>query len=162
MNESDRQNPRRLVRAIEVEKQISSRSEQDQITKQDTDSELLSEPIVTIGITDAMARIKQRIEQRVRDRFSNGAQSEVSALMARYDDWKSPAFTTTGVRELRAFLEDRITAEECLQHWALAELQYAKRQQTWWKKRPVTKWVSLQYSDYKQTAFEELITALEI
>lgn len=162
MNESDRANPRRLIRAIEIEKSQEKSREQESLALSQIDSQILDEPVVTLGITDATLRIQKRIEERVRSRFSDGAQTEVSQLMANYENWSLPAFSTTGVKELRAYLEDRISAEECLQHWALSEIQYAKRQQTWWKKRNITEWISIQHSDWKETAAKIVWEKLQI
>jgi tRNA dimethylallyltransferase len=159
MNNSDRANPRRLIRAIEIEKGRAQATE----NSGEVDAEKALPPaLLTLGITDAGLRIKKRIEQRVRDRFSNGAQQEVAHLMAVYEDWTLPAFSTTGVREVRAYLEDRITADECLQHWTLSEIQYAKRQQTWWKKRAVDDWISIQHSNWKELAAAQVLPLFQI
>jgi tRNA dimethylallyltransferase len=37
-------------------------------------------------------------------------------------------------------LEKKITKEQCIQNWTLHELQYAKRQLTWFKKNPKIQW----------------------
>lgn len=162
MNESDRANPRRLIRAIEIEKSHEQMREQVSSSPGTLDLPVLDLPLLTLGITDANLRIKKRIEERVRHRFSTGAQTEVAQLMADYENWSLPAFSTTGVKEVRAYLEDRISADECLQHWALSEIQYAKRQQTWWKKREVSEWISIQHSTWKETAADTVWQKLQI
>ena len=45
------------------------------------------------------------------------------------------ATTCTGFTELKQFINKEISRSTCLAKWQLAEIQYAKRQDTWWKKR---------------------------
>lgn len=129
MNESDQKNPRRLVRVIEIG--VGS-VEKKEVPETDVPSDVL-----TIGLTDSIEHISQKIQQRVEERLAEGMINETQTLMAHYNDeiWrKFPAFSATGYKEVRAFLEDKLSKEEMITLWNRRELQYAKRQRTWFKK----------------------------
>ena len=136
MNESDSENPRRLIRAIEVaiwyQKHGGSSLLQSGLSeppiawsKVDNQMEFVSAPLETI---------KERIEERVAKRFTSGAVQEVQNLLKLHLPENSPVLTTLGVPEIEQNLEGSLSEQECQQLWALHEFQYAKRQLTWWKK----------------------------
>ena len=81
---------------------------------------------------------------------------EVEKLSADYPIWKGPAFTTTGVKEIRAYLEDQISQEECLQLWSRREFQYAKRQYTWWKKYGQVTWFEIGEEDWRESLLKHI------
>lgn len=129
MNESDRANPRRLVRAIEVE--LAEKSADT--TESSTESQWSQVHCETELLTLPLDQLEANIAQRVRERFTTGAVDEVKQLLALDLPSGRPVMTTLGVPEIRQFLAGEISAEECQALWSLHEFQYAKRQLTWWK-----------------------------
>ncbi|MCA9373447.1 hypothetical protein KC921_05145 [Candidatus Woesebacteria bacterium] len=136
MNQSDRANSRRLIRAIEIamwkarqtaESVAVVGSDEDDIkwSQVENEVELLTVPL---------AKIQSSILQRVVERFDGGALQEVERLLALKLPSSTPVLTTLGVPEITQYLEGKISATECQQLWALHEFQYAKRQLTWWNK----------------------------
>ncbi len=150
MNHSDQHNPRRLIRAIEVA--LAKQATQPLIQDSFQPASVLDPQTLTLGLRDEPVFILDRIKQRVIDRFANGAQAEVQHLIDTYSNWQTPAFSATGVKEIRAFLEGKISADECLEHWTLSEFQYAKRQLTWWKKRTGILWYEVGEPDWQAEA----------
>lgn len=163
MNQSDRQNPRRLVRAIEialttpvtselVDKSQPGRTEVDQppvtnrkpvrVGQEKPDKLHLIEPIGTGDIDFEVIKLlpaslddlKPKITARVKARLQAGAVNEVKALLEQKLDPKSQVMTTLGVPEISQFLAGVISEEELIHLWTLHELQYAKRQITWFKR----------------------------
>lgn len=134
MNHADRHNPRRLVRVLE-------KSQWHQSLQSDSVRSALSElPLSTahfrgIGLLDTPERLLPRIESRVAQRLAQGAINEVTSLLNHYPvaDWRRPAFSTTGCREIRLYLEEQLDQSQLVALWSRRELQYAKRQLTWWK-----------------------------
>jgi tRNA dimethylallyltransferase len=147
MNTSDRQNPRRLVRAIEVSLAPAAPIRSP-----------LSVPpqlkMMTIGLIDSIEHIEHRIMIRVEERLRNGSLEEVQQLMANYteQDWQLPAFSATGIKEMRAYLENKIDREEMIQLWQKREAQYAKRQLTWWKKELDIHWFHIDQPAWQEEA----------
>ncbi|PIY80870.1 MAG: hypothetical protein COY80_00435 [Candidatus Pacebacteria bacterium CG_4_10_14_0_8_um_filter_42_14] len=128
MNESDRANPRRLVRAIE--QGFAKDSEKPDAAK------IKSYNHKIIGIRRESSQLQQNIGDRVRRRFENGAIEEVEKLR-KEPSLASGIETTLGFENIGNFLDGEITADECVRSWTVNELQYAKRQRTWW--RPIDK-----------------------
>lgn len=134
MNASDRNNPRRLIRAIEVAEAGY------EVQKHPTLSFL---PKI-IGLHVSNDLLEKRIGERVHTRFEHGMIAETELLMKKYLDWMLPAFSATGYREVRMFLEKEITQRECIELWTLHEIQYAKRQMTWFKKMKMVEWYDVE------------------
>jgi tRNA dimethylallyltransferase len=135
LSESDRENPRRLIRAIEVAiwqqkhrgtSLLQSGSTESPIVWSQVNNqvEFLSAPLETI---------KERIEQRVQKRLTSGAVQEVQNLLKLNLLENSPVVTTLGAPEIKQYLEGSLSEQECQQLWVLHEFQYAKRQLTWWR-----------------------------
>lgn len=134
MNASDRNNPRRLIRAIEIAK-AGHRGQ-----KLPTFS--FSPKIIGLNISNDL--LEKRIGERVRARFKQGMVAETELLIKRYQDWTLPAFSATGYKEVRMFLEKKITQHKCIELWTLHETQYAKRQMTWFKKMKLVEWYDVE------------------
>ncbi|MDO8488478.1 MAG: hypothetical protein Q7S31_04220 [bacterium] len=79
MNESDRQNPRRLVRAIEITVQDS----QVPLTWTTANYDWLQ-----IGLTSAKDQLYKRIDERVDERIAAGANQENPDLAAHPQKWR--------------------------------------------------------------------------
>ncbi len=135
MNDSDRKNPRRLIRAIEV--QDSSIPHTYKIH----DGILKKEECCWIGLSVQTEKLEPRIRQRVIDRFQQGALAEYDRLFLSYMDWTKEAKSAIGYKEIEAFFSGKIGSEkELIDLWTLHEVQYAKRQMTWWKRGEQIQW----------------------
>jgi len=122
MNNSDINNPRRLIRAIEIAK-----NPQTEENKKDK----LNYPKIYLSLPKE--ETSKKIEKRVNKRFEQ-ALKEVEKLLETKIDSKLPALTSTGFGFLTKYLKGEISKEKCLALWTQEEVQYAKRQITWWKK----------------------------
>lgn len=142
MNDSDRQNPRRLVRAIEQAHHLPS--EKVEIPQSPWD-------VLTIGLIDSLETIEEKITQRVEERWQSGALEEVQRLVGLTND--RPALTSLGVTEIIQFLNGSVSEAEAKSLWALHEFQYAKRQLTWWKKEIDVNWFQVDQSNWLQQAY---------
>ncbi len=153
MNNSDRHNPRRLIRAIEIglaERQTA----QQRIVSRDEKVNEVNVNQLMIGLTDTPEHISERIQERVKSRLGQGMLDEVQRLMAQYDEkiWREPSFSATGYKEVRAYLEDKLTYQQMQELWLRREVQYAKRQLTWWKKQSGVEWFAIDSPNWKDEA----------
>jgi tRNA dimethylallyltransferase len=158
MNKSDRNNPRRLIRAIEVAKATknpSNRVKNRPIFK-------VPEYYDVIGLKLPMAKLEPRIKKRVVSRFTQGAIQEVENLLALDLDKKSPPMTATGVESIKNHLADKLNSTETIKNWTQTEVQYAKRQKTWWKKRKKIAWFRPDQPKYQQKIFKKLVSELQL
>lgn len=134
MNHSDQQNPRRLVRAIEVSRGTSEASKSAMLP---SDTEFKH---TQIGLKFPLTELESRIAQRVGQRLDAGAVDESRALQS-FCSKDYPICKTLGLPDLFEYLAGKTTIDECKQNWTLHEFQYAKRQLTWFQKNPDIIWL---------------------
>ncbi len=80
------------------------------------------------------ADLHERIERRTRQMLSEGAIEEVAALEEIHGNWEK----AIGVKEIRRFLSGEISRDQCAELIVFATRQYAKRQETWFRRE---KWL---------------------
>jgi tRNA dimethylallyltransferase len=132
MTLSDQSNPRRLIRAIELSQKVSS---------ENSLSKNIDALYIKCGLNSDQDTLIDRITQRVQMRFEESLREvSVVADIAISDAVKLPALSATGVKELAAYSQGLIEKAECLELWTRREIQYAKRQRTWWKKQHDIEW----------------------
>lgn len=142
MNDSDRKNPRRLIRAIEVAATNKAVVEQGQSLQQGLS---LNNNVLWIGLTTKQEILKKRIATRVAQRFEE-ALTEVRERLP----------PILGVTPLLSYKRGEITKEDALHRWTQLEYQYAKRQRLWFRKEKKIHWFDVEHIDY-QHEIEELI-----
>ena len=148
MNNSDRQNKRRLVRAIEIE--YWRRSNPDVSVK---DAEYGWEGI-WIGLKTSKEDLESRIAMRVRERLQHGAIDEVGRVCAKYPNLSQEARCTLGIKEIQLFLAEEISETELDMLWKTHELQYAKRQITWFTHMPYINWLEANTDKLEEKAIK--------
>lgn len=136
LNESDRENPRRLIRAIEVAVWYQKYGGSSLLQSGSTESPVVWSQVDNQMefVSSSLKIIEERIEQRVQKRLTSGAIQEVRDLLKLNLPENSQVLTTLGVPEISQYLEGSLSADDCQKLWSLHEFQYAKRQLTWWKK----------------------------
>jgi tRNA dimethylallyltransferase len=80
------------------------------------------------------ADLHERIAMRTRQMLSGGAIQEVEKLSGVSGNWEK----AIGVKEIRQFLAGEISQEQCEELIVFATRQYAKRQETWFRRE---KWL---------------------
>lgn len=120
LNESDRQNPRRLVRLIE--KGGNPKINQDSKYE-----------IEMIYPNFEWEDLKTRIENRVDEMFKEGIIEETKKVLEMGFSENSVALQGIGYREVMQFLQKEISLEQCIDRVKTAHKQYAKRQITWFE-----------------------------
>jgi tRNA dimethylallyltransferase len=148
MNQSDRNNPRRLIRAIEIASHQPRLNSQPGITSKAQTR--------TIGLTSNKSDLDAIIEKRVLKRGIKKFDHEVKKLIRFYPVWTKPAFTATGYKEWRTYLEGGSNRDTAISNWQNREKQYARRQLTWFNKIPDIEW-----HDLDKTAPEMIVAQVE-
>jgi len=135
INESDKKNPRRLIRAIEIAKS-------GPIAKLERPNQKVNK--LFVGLTAPYKTLYERIDQRVEERVQMGAEEEIKRLLAKGYEWDNSVLgTTIGYREWREYFEGKLSKKEVIQKWKFAEHNYGRRQMTWFKKIPGIKWFDI-------------------
>jgi len=136
LNSSDRQNPRRLIRAIEISLagQNISNSQLSTINYQ----------LLSICLSAPREYLNSQIDRRVEDRIKLGAVTEITALFSKY----SPSLSCFSASGYRAYSQP-----DFVSRWKILEHQYARRQLTWFKKQPNLNWFNIIDSEWKSNVF---------
>jgi tRNA dimethylallyltransferase len=124
----DLQNPRRIVRALEV-RLLTGRSFAE---FRDQWCTPLPAGITGLILLRARAELFARINRRTSAMFDAGVIDEVRAL-GKIGPTASQAI---GYRQIRALLQGACTRDECLRDIQQATRRYAKRQITWLRREP--------------------------
>ena len=152
MNSSDKKNPRRLVRAIEIANwKITHSGAVSHLKKPVYD-------ILQIGITANEKYLFQKIEQRVSERYKEKLKDEIAILLKNHVDWNMQSMSSMGYGEWRDFFEGRKSEVEVIHLWEKEEKRYVKRQMTWFKKDKRIKWFDTTSPDYPENV-EKIVLA---
>lgn len=139
MNDSDWNNPRRLMRKIEVI--MHETSEVNELHNKSEKLGIKNLQIEFIGLKfKDKKNLRQAIEKRVEERLKNGAIDEVKSLLKNGYSENDPGLKTIGYQQLILHLKGVINLDVAIQQWITKEIQYAKRQYTFMKKDKNINW----------------------
>jgi tRNA dimethylallyltransferase len=142
MNSSDKKNPRRLIRAIEVATWMIDNSKKDLPQNKKTFNTLF------IGLTAPSGVLEERIEKRVEVRIANGFEEEVKKLIDSGVDWNSQSMMSLGYRQWRDYAEGAVERETAVSEWKKEERKYARRQMVWLKRDTRINWFDIKDGQY--------------
>ncbi len=131
----DRQNPSRVLRAVEVCMQTGrpySSLRTGERRKRDFD-------IVKVGIEWERQALYDRINRRVDMMIAEGLEAEARAV---YPLRHLNSLQTVGYREMFDYFDGSITREEAIDHIKRNSRRYAKRQMTWFRRDGEIRWFS--------------------
>jgi tRNA dimethylallyltransferase len=123
-NTTDLLDRERLVRAIEI-----AACEQSQ--EPEPIPEVL--PLV-LGVRWERARLRERITTRLKERLGHGLLEEVAGLHATGIPWKTLEFYGLEYRFIARHLKGELTANDMFQKLNSAIHDFAKRQETWFRR----------------------------
>ena len=86
-------------------------------------------------------KLYERINKRVDIMIENGLIEEVNKLLTKYDEFPT-AMQGLGYKEVKEFIENKISKEEMIEKIKQESRRYAKRQITWFKKNKQTIWIN--------------------
>ncbi len=130
LNNSDLNNPRRLVRYIEIATSTSPVK----------DLPLLETNFVWAGLTPSLDSKGSAIRSRVLERLDQGAEEEVALLTEKFPDTSLPLYTALGVKDILQYQNGEVDYQEMIDQWSNHELAYAKRQKVWFQKQEQIIW----------------------
>ncbi|OGK30945.1 tRNA (adenosine(37)-N6)-dimethylallyltransferase MiaA [Candidatus Roizmanbacteria bacterium RIFCSPHIGHO2_12_FULL_33_9] len=139
LNQSDRNNPHRLIRKIEI---YSTHLTFPERKKTNYFPGKYNYKLIGLRFKSNES-LKKAIEKRVEQRVRNGAFQEVKHLIKQGYKSTDPGMQTIGYKQLIQYYSGTISRDEALQQWITKEVQYAKRQYTFMKKDKNIKWKSI-------------------
>ncbi|ALD20662.1 tRNA (adenosine(37)-N6)-dimethylallyltransferase MiaA [Hymenobacter sp. DG25A] len=145
----DRQNPQRVVRALEV-----TRGTGQPFSSFHQAGKGVERPfrILKIALTREREELYTRIDQRVDDMLAAGLLDEVKSVEA-YQHHN--ALQTVGYQEIFGYLRGEYDWEEAVRLLKRNTRRYAKRQLTWLRRDPAYMWL---HPDEAENAIGQLLT----
>lgn len=151
LNLSDKKNPRRLIRAIEVAQwNLDNESKLKKAHKKIYDS------LLFIGLKLDIEKLAKKISKRVEQRLNNGFIFEIESLLRSGVSWKNQSMDALGYSEAEEFLKKGLGYEEFVEKWTKGEVAYAKRQINWFKRDKRIHWFDIDDSNYPDSV-EKLV-----
>ena len=147
----DKQNPRRLQRALEVYYQTGkpySTFRQKNVAKRDFD-------IIKLAILWDRDKLIERINKRVDMMMEQGLLEEVKSV---YPKRHLNSLNTVGYKELFDYLDGKCGLEQAVEQIKINTRQYAKRQMTWLRKNNDYKWFTINEIDMIIDTILELLS----
>lgn len=144
----DRDNPSRVLRAVEVCMQSGKPYSSFRTgTKRTRDFD-----IVKIGVTMPRERLYERIDRRVDMMMEAGLEAEARAV---YPYKHLNALQTVGYREMFDWFDGKISRDEAVELIKRNSRRYAKRQMTWFRRDDEIKW-------FEPTELDAIISLLKL
>lgn len=151
LNESDRMNPRRLIRRIEIASAgVTLPVCPTEMTIISRLNSLVANPgpaCRQAGVTHGPINIqfvpffhtdsektREIIRARVMKRLEEGAVEETQQLLDAGYAKNDPGLNAIGYQQIISYIENEMTKEQMIELWITREIQYAKRQKTFFKK----------------------------
>ena len=131
---SERHNPRRLVRALEIV--IGSGAPVPALKKESPYD------AIKIGIAASQEELAKNIHTRLVKRLKHGLTKEVRALLMNGVSFKRLDDLGLEYRWVSRYLHMQVSKEEMGEQIEKESLQYAKRQMIWWKRDKEIQWMS--------------------
>ena len=142
----DINNPRRLIRALEVS--ISTGKSYSSFLKKKKKKRDFN--IIVLGINQDRLELYDKINTRVDNMVESGLINEAKQL---YNLKSLNALNTIGYREVFNYIEDKYSLDECINEIKKNTRRYAKRQLTWFKSIDRVEWITPEYNFEKIIAY---------
>lgn len=123
LNQSDKNNKRRLIRYIELEKNGGEKR--------------VSQPrynSLVLGLTWPIGELRKRIGKRLGQRLAEGMVKEVEGLRRQGVSWKRLEGFGLEYRFISLYLQNKIGYQEMIEKLNKAIGQFAKRQMSWFRR----------------------------
>lgn len=145
LNSSDKKNPRRLIRAVEIAQYLL-----DHPVPAKTLLAAKNHEVLFVGLQAPWPYLESKINARVDDRINSGFADEVHKLLLAGVDWNNQSMMSMGYRQWRDFIEGAVDLETVISEWKKEERKYAHRQMIWWKKDTRVNWFDVSNPEYQK------------
>ena len=139
LNSSDKRNPRRLIRAVEVATWMIDNSKK--LSKGNESHRDRS--VLFLGLYAPKDFLDKKIEERVDGRVKRGVKMEIEKLLEIGVNWDDQSMMSLGYRQWRGYFEKTKSKEAVINDWKKEERRYARRQITWFKKDKRLQWFDI-------------------
>lgn len=156
----DRENPRRVVRALEVIRLTGKPFSAQRAAWNISQASPSLSTTAFFGLSRVSKDLHSRIEERVEKMFQRGLVEETRQLLERGLAQNRTAFQAIGYREAVDFLEGKRLLAETIALVKQRTRQFSKRQRTWFSRQAAMRWVHIAPEDTAAALAEGLATQL--
>jgi tRNA dimethylallyltransferase len=138
----DRQNPRRVIRAVEVIR-LTGKPFSEQRARWG-ESTLGPRPSACFfGLRRSGSELRDRIDARIDDMFRRGLVAETEHLLKLGLADNKTALQALGYRQVVEHLQGKRSLAETVELVKIRTRQFAKRQMTWFRRQPGLEWIEI-------------------
>ncbi|MEJ5306536.1 MAG: tRNA (adenosine(37)-N6)-dimethylallyltransferase MiaA [Ignavibacteria bacterium] len=152
----DKNNPRRIIRALEVYYLTGKPISQIQREKHKTPE---FETLI-FGLKWERQKLYERINRRVDQMIKAGLIDEVQNILKKFGGDVNVALQTVGYKEVIEFLNEEISYDDMIELIKRNTRRYAKRQLTWFRKDKNIQWIEIQSEDEFEEIAERIINKI--
>ncbi len=142
LNNSEKHNPHRLIRKIEIKFSDIFSTPVKSIKTTENKFDLLH-----LSLTAPNDYLYHRVDLRVQKRLDEGLFAEITRLSKKYS-WSSPGLNTFAYKEFSSGF-----TEENIKRWRFDEHAYVRRQKTWFKKSRPSHFIDITNPSYLKDTF---------
>ena len=153
----DKQNPRRVIRAVEVIRLTGKKFSEQRAEWKSTVSS--SQSTVFFCLTRQPADLNARINVRVDQMFSRGLVEETRGLLPRGLEQNQTAMQAIGYRQVVEHLRGERDLTETIELVKIKTRQFAKRQLTWFRRQLAPQWIELKPDDQIEAATQKILNS---
>ncbi len=139
----DRQNPRRVIRALEVIRLTGKPFSEQRAEWRREDATEKNRAAAIIGLCRATDDLRARIDARVDQMFAEGLVAETQTLLAAGLEQNPTALQAIGYRQVVEHLRGERSPEETIALVKTRTRQFAKRQMTWFRRQLPVHWLEI-------------------
>lgn len=152
----DKNNPRRIIRALEVYYLTGKSISQLQKEKHKTPE---FETLI-FGLKWERQKLYERINRRVDQMIKAGLIDEVQNILKKFGRDVNVALQTVGYKEVIELLNGKISYDDMIELIKRNTRRYAKRQLTWFRKDKNIQWIEIQSEDEFEEIAERIINKI--
>ncbi len=155
----DRQNPRRIVRAIEVIRLTGKPFSEQRAAwkvKADPNVQPAAQPLL-FGLRRSDADLRERIARRVNAMFEGGLAAETERLMRLGLSTNPTAMQAIGYRQVIEHLRGERSLADTISLVKTKTWQFARRQMTWFRRQLPVRWIDLPAGETGDDVIAEMI-----
>jgi tRNA dimethylallyltransferase len=153
----DRQNPRRVVRALEVLRLTGKPFSQQRVAWRQSSPQPGSFWTVTRSPED----LRRRIDRRVEEMFHRGLVAETRELLERGLGKNPTASQALGYKQVIEHLNGMRSLPDTIDLVKTRTWQFAKRQLTWFRRQHAFTWIAFQSGESARRITEQIISTFK-
>jgi len=157
----DRQNPRRVIRAVEVIR-LTGKPFSAQRAEWNSETRSQKPEARLFGFSRSQADLRQRIDNRVENMFRRGLVEETRRLLEYGLAQNQTAMQAIGYRQVVEHLRGERSLPETIELVKIRTRQFAKRQMMWFRKQSRMTWLSLESNETAEAVADRLESILQV